>query len=74
MPNAMEIITYCERQYRYLQKRADTLEANRVPATLLRAMATTYGDVMDFIARQEKKSLSVGTENDSYKKLFTTTL
>lgn len=65
MENYSEIITYCERQYRYLQKRADTLEANHVPATLLRAMATTYGDVMDFIARQEKKPSSVGAENDS---------
>ena len=53
--NITEIIRYYEKQRKHLHTRADEMEAKNIPATVIRATAATYADVMDFIARLQAK-------------------
>lgn len=55
MQDTTEIKRYCERQCQLLSVRAEEMEANNIPATTIRAMIAAYGDVLDFIARPQKK-------------------
>lgn len=53
--NITEIIRYCQRQRKHLYTRADEMEAKNIPATVIRATAATYDDVIDFIIRLRAK-------------------
>ena len=63
-----KIYQYCEKQRRHLLDEAEALEdkeGSNNASSHMRAAAAVYGDVMDFVARQEKEPLSEGTERGS---------